>query len=226
MRQPLGSSWWWDQPDHEHSVPSVGAPASLPRPGVQLPGRPRGTFPDARSPALGLSSVPAGIVWAKCPVLVWSQGPGREAREPGPGVQAPWCWGSGCPGGPPPYLIAPSWAADHALPPRSRWEVPGCAPLLCPEEHSRAKVPPAPPSTHRARGQGLARGCCLGPQPWQPLERPTWLQLWVGRERFGQGPWPPSSEEEAALSSDCRGCQTCPPNSHPTIHQPLPGSRP
>lgn len=49
---------------------------------------------------------------------------------------------------------------------------------------------------------------------------------WVGRERLGQGPWPPSSEEEAALSSDCRGCQTCPPNSHPTIHQPLPGSRP
>lgn len=38
----------------------------------------------------------------RCPVLVWSQRPGREARELGPGVQAPRCWGSSCPGTPPP----------------------------------------------------------------------------------------------------------------------------
>lgn len=71
---------------------------------------------------------------------------------------------------------------------------------------------------------GLEGKDWLGTTAWD--SSPTWLQLWVGRGRFGQVSRAPSSEQEVALSSDCRGCQTCPPNLSPTIHQPLPGSRP
>ena len=66
---------------------------------------------------------------------------------------------------------------------------------------------------------GLEGKDWLGAAAWD--SSPTWLQLWVGRGRLGQGPRPPSSEQEAALSSDCRGVPDLSPQFIPH-HPPAP----
>lgn len=151
-------------PQSGHLLPCLGSRCPAARAGPEGPS----LMP---LPALGLSSVPAGIVWAKCPVLVWSQGPGRRlgSQAGGPGSLVLGFWLSW---GPPPYLIVLSWAADHALPPPGPGGGAWMCSLLCPEEHSRAKVPQHPHPPTGPEGKDWLGAAAWDPNPGSPWRGP------------------------------------------------------